>query len=345
MHMSDALLSPEVGAAFCAATAGVIAYSSYKLRSSTEDKLVPLMGVLGAFVFALQMINFSIPLTGSSGHFGGGLLLAILLGRHAGVITIASVLLVQALFFADGGILALGANVWNMGVYSCFIAYPVYKFITSSVNSPKKLFFASVAASVAGLQFGAFSVVLQTALSGRTELPFGLFAMFMQPIHLVIGIVEGVITAGIINYVKKERPELLTLTSSNSGSYSLKKISIAFLLAAIITGGIVSWFASENPDGLEWSISKVTGKPGFSYEVNSTIHSLTKVLHERKTAIFPDYNFITQKSANAEANQETVHPFKGISAGKSISGIIGSVMVLGMVAALSFGIKTIKKRY
>lgn len=223
MHMSDALLSPEVGVSFCAATAGVIAYSSYKLKTNTEDKLVPLMGVLGAFVFAMQMINFSIPFTGSSGHFVGGLLLSILLGPYAGVIAIASVLLVQALFFADGGILALGANIWNMGVYSCFISYPIYKLITNNNNSSKRLFFAAVAASVIGLQFGAFSVVLQTYLSGRSELPLTMFALFMQPIHLIIGIVEGVVTAGIISYVRKERPELLNITHYGANSHSFKK--------------------------------------------------------------------------------------------------------------------------
>src|SRR5574340_477120 len=106
MHMADALLSPAVGATFWAGTLGAIAYCSKKLKENMDEKLIPLMGVLGAFVFAAQMINFTIPATGSSGHLGGGLLLAVLLGPPAAFITIASVLMVQALFFADGGLLA-----------------------------------------------------------------------------------------------------------------------------------------------------------------------------------------------------------------------------------------------
>ena len=99
MHMADALLSPVVGGTMWAVSAGAIACCSAKLRKELDDRNVPLMGVLGAFIFAAQMINFTIPVTGSSGHLGGGLLLAILLGPHAAFLTIASVLVVQALFF------------------------------------------------------------------------------------------------------------------------------------------------------------------------------------------------------------------------------------------------------
>ena len=124
MHMADALLSPAVGGGFWAGTLGFIIYSAKRLRARMNERLIPLMGVLGAFVFAGQMINFTIPGTGSSGHLGGGMLLAILLGPHAAFIVIASILTVQALFFADGGLLALGCNIWNLGIYPCYIAYP-----------------------------------------------------------------------------------------------------------------------------------------------------------------------------------------------------------------------------
>jgi cobalt/nickel transport system permease protein len=116
MHMADALLSPAVGGTFWAGSIGAIAYASRKLRENLDDRLIPLMGVLGAFIFAGQMINFTIPGTGSSGHIGGGMLLAILIGPYAGFLVIASVLTIQALFFADGGLLALGANIWNLGI-------------------------------------------------------------------------------------------------------------------------------------------------------------------------------------------------------------------------------------
>lgn len=124
MHMADALLSPAVGGAMWAVTAGLTAYSARKLQNSPDESRVPLMGVLGAFIFAAQMINFSIPATGSSGHLGGGMILSILLGPYAAFLVLASVLIVQALFFADGGLLALGCNIFNMAFFPCFFAYP-----------------------------------------------------------------------------------------------------------------------------------------------------------------------------------------------------------------------------
>src|SRR5512134_667024 len=139
MHMADALLSPAVGGAMWAASSGTIAYCSAKVRAELDDRKAPLMGVLGAFVFAAQMINFSIPGTGSSGHLGGGLLLAILLGPHAAFLVIASVLVVQALFFADGGLLALGCNAFNLGFLPAFVAYPVlYRRIAGDRPGPAR---------------------------------------------------------------------------------------------------------------------------------------------------------------------------------------------------------------
>src|SRR5512134_1656202 len=155
MHMADALLSPAVGGAMWAASAGAIAYCSAKVRKEVDDRKVPLMGVLGAFLFAAQMINFSIPGTGSSGHLGGGLLLSILLGPHAAFLVIASVLVVQALFFADGGLLALGCNAFNLGFLPAFVAYPLlYRRIAGGRPGPARIAAASVAAAVAGLQMG-----------------------------------------------------------------------------------------------------------------------------------------------------------------------------------------------
>ena len=123
--MADALLSPSVGAAFWAASAAVVARSARRVGLSGDERLAPLMGTTGAFVFAAQMVNFAIPGTGSSGHLGGGLLLALLLGPDAAVVVVASILLVQALLFADGGLLALGANAWNLGVVPAFVAAPL----------------------------------------------------------------------------------------------------------------------------------------------------------------------------------------------------------------------------
>ena len=264
MHMADALLSPAVGTTLWAGTVAVGGYASKKLKERIDDRMIPLMGVLGAFIFAAQMINFTIPGTGSSGHLGGGMILAIILGPHAAFLVMASVLTVQALFFADGGLLALGCNIWNLGFYPCYLVYPLlYKPLIGDSQNPGRIVAVSLVSAIAALQLGAFSVVMETLLSGKSELPFGAFVLLMQPIHLAIGIIEGFVTAGVINYVRSARPELLeSIAASRSlgAEISLRKVMITFVVLAVITGGALSWFASTHPDGLEWSIEKVTGK-------------------------------------------------------------------------------------
>jgi cobalt/nickel transport system permease protein len=130
MHMSDSLLSPAVGLACAAVAAGMVAYSARRFAAEeAHDAKIPLAGVLGAFVFAGQMLNFAVPGTGSSGHIGGGLLLAVLLGPYAAFLTVAAVLVVQCLFFQDGGILALGCNILNLGFWPCLVGLPLYRLL------------------------------------------------------------------------------------------------------------------------------------------------------------------------------------------------------------------------
>lgn len=258
MHMADALISPAVGGTMWLAAAGLIGYSSRKVTQEADDRKVPLMGVLAAFVFAAQMINFAIPGTGSSGHLGGGMILAILLGPYAAFLAMASVLVVQAFFFADGGLLALGCNIFNLGFFSCFIAYPlIYRRIVGVCPTQAKIFLGSVLAAVVGLQLGSLSVVLQTFFSGISELPFKTFVLFMQPIHLAIGIAEGALTAAVVIFVWKARPEILGVPIRSS-RLSMEKILIIFLGAAILVGGVLSRWASRQPDGLEWAISRTS---------------------------------------------------------------------------------------
>ena len=248
MHMADALLSPAVGATMWAGAAGTIAYCSAKVRKGLDDRKVPLMGVLGAFLFAAQMINFTIPATGSSGHLGGGLLLAVLLGPHAAFLTIASVLMIQALFFADGGLLALGCNIINLGVFPAFVAYPlIYRPLAGTAPTRGRTAAASLAAAVVGLQLGAFAVVLETALSGIAALPFTAFLAVMQPIHLAIGVVEGVVTAAIIGFVRKARPDVFA-NGAPTGHGFLKSLVPAFLALALVTGGFCLLYTSDAAD-------------------------------------------------------------------------------------------------
>lgn len=340
--MADALLSPAVGATFWAGTLATIAYCSKKLKENLDEKSIPLMGVLGAFIFAAQMINFTIPATGSSGHLGGGMILAIILGPHAAFLVMASVLTVQSLFFADGGLLALGCNIWNLGIYPCFIAYPlIYKPLTRNNPGNGRILFASLLSSGIGLQMGAFSVVIETLLSGKSELPFGTFLLLMQPIHLGIGIVEGIVTAGVIGYVRTVRPELFESVPSSrplAAGISPKNVLVTFVILAAITGGALSWFASTFPDGLEWSIEKVYGKAELP-EKDGIVSVLKRV--QEKIAFLPDYAF--KKSEN-EIKQEGAAPsWPGVDMGTSLSGILGALIVIGVIMIIGVGIRAVRR--
>ena len=325
MHMADALLSPAVGGTMWAVSAGTIIYCSRTLRKEMEGGKAPLMGVLGAFLFAAQMINFTIPATGSSGHLGGGLLLAVLLGPAAAFITIASVLVVQALFFADGGMLALGCNIFNLGFFPAFIAYPfIYKPLAGSVPSKTRIAVAAMVAAIIGLQLGAFSVVLETVASGISSLPFATFTGFMQPIHLAIGVVEGLVTGAVVFFVYQARPEIIQSVQDAKplGATPLRNVLAAFLALALLTGGLVSWFASENPDGLEWAIAKISGTEELAGPEEG-LHAKLAALQE-SVAFLPDYTF--KKPVQQPENEAGTES----SLGTSVAGIVGGLLTLAI---------------
>lgn len=327
MHMADALLSPAVGGTLWVATAGAIAYASRKVRAELDDRKVPLMGVLGAFIFAAQMINFTIPGTGSSGHLGGGMILAILLGPHAAFLTLASVLSVQALFFADGGLLALGCNIFNLGIFPCFLAYPlIYRSLAGPAPSQGRIATASILAAVAGLQLGALGVVAETVLSGVSELPFRSFLLLMQPIHLAIGIVEGLITAAVVSFVWRAQPEILAPGTSPAplAPGALKKVAVTLAVAAALTGGVLSWFASTRPDGLEWAVSRVTGGRELAAR-EGAVHATLADLQE-ETAVLPDYGFREGAPVDAEA-------------GTTVSGLVGGLLTLFLAGLVGLFLK------
>lgn len=302
MHMADALVSTPVSI-----TAGVVAatflmISSRKVSRITRSDILPLMGVMGAFVFAAQMINFSIPGTGSSGHIVGGVLLGALLGPWAAFITLSSVLIIQCLLFADGGLMALGCNLVNMGVMTCLVSYPlVYRPIAGNSLKKWRIMTASILACILGLEFGATAVTLETELSGITELPTITFLSFMLPIHLVIGLCEGVATGIVLCFIASMRPALLVSDQSSVNDRADRKAglslrSVLWILAgvaAIMAAGF-TWIASGDPDGLEWSISKVAGSPEIA------------PASVPPTAIIPDYDSV-------------------------FSGLIGGVIVVALI--------------
>ncbi len=350
MHMADALISPAVGGTIWAATTGLAAFSAGKVQKELDERKIPLMGVLGAFVFAAQMINFSIPGTGSSGHLGGGLILAVLLGPYAGFLTIASVLIIQALFFADGGLLALGCNIFNLGFFPCFIAYPlIFKPLTRKVFSQSKIFIASIIAAIIGLQLGAFSVVLETLFSGISELPFKTFLLLMQPIHLAIGLVEGLVTAAVVGFILKVRPEILEKSAKGEayGKISIKQVLIGLIIVAALTGGVLSWFASAYPDGLEWSMFHTSGKEELA---------TTDIVHQRmadvqkKTALLPDYSFKEKTEPEEEKpsvgpKSESTETWPAVNGGTTISGLLGGALTLLLAGLIGAGLHVFKKKF
>ena len=324
MHMADALISPAVGATFWVASAAALAGSARRLKGSSNEQRIPLMGVLAAFIFAAQMINFTIPGTGSSGHLGGGMILAILLGPWAGFIAMASVLTVQALFFADGGLLALGCNIFNLGVPTCFIAYPfIYRPLIGSHPGVNRTLLVALLAAVIGLQLGAFGVVLETTFSGMAELPFNAFLLTMQPIHLGIGIIEGLVTAAVVSFVYKARPDFINATEPGQApALSIKQTALILLTVTLCTGGFVSWFASAHPDGLEWSITRVAGKERLASPQRGIHDRLGSV--QEKAALLPAYGFKGEEASKT---------------GTSTSGIIGGLLTLVVVSGIAFALR------
>ena len=329
MHMADALVAPAVAGTMYVAAGAAAAYSIKKVREEDDPKKIPVMGVMGAFVFATQMINFSIPGTGSSGHLCGGMLLSALLGPYAGFLTMIGVLLIQCLMFADGGLLALGANVWNMAFYGCFVgALLIWKPIMSKGMSKGKIILASILGCVLTLQLGAFSVTLETLASGITELPFSVFVATMQPIHLAIGAVEGLITAAVLCFVYEARPEILyaaTEAEKKQGSMSFKKTVATLAIIAALIGGGLSLFASANPDGLEWAMERIAGTTeieaaGGIYETFAGIQD--------KSAVLPDYAFKGSDSA----------------AGTSFSGVFGGAVVVAVCVGACYLFKFFKRK-
>ena len=347
MHMADALLSPAVGGVMWATSAAAIACSSRRLRRDLDDGRVPLMGVLAAFIFAAQMVNFAIPGTGSSGHLGGGLILAILLGPEAGFLAMASVLTVQALFFADGGLLALGCNIFNMGFFPCFITYPfIYRPLVGRQPTPGRLFAGAGAAAIAGLQLGACGVVVETALSGLSALPLGSFLLLMLPIHLAIGVVEGMVTALVIGFLRKARPELFmpTVSSRKLAGAPLRRILVGVLAATLLTAGGLSWLASSRPDGLEWAVSHAAA--GRTPDAPARGGAPLLAAFQEKIALLPGYGFRPDGGKGAEAQgaagSERRETSPAVKAETSVAGLVGGSLTL--LLAAGFGLLLRRRR-
>jgi cobalt/nickel transport system permease protein len=294
----------------------LIGWSASRLNKNLDERKVPLMGVMGAFVFAAQMINIAIPGTGSSGHLGGGLLLAVLLGPHAAFLTLFSVLAVQALLFGDGGLLALGANAFNLGFFPCFVCYPLlYRTAVGTSSTRARIFAGSLLAGIVGLQFGSLGVVAQTTLSGLTDLPALPFLLLMQPIHLAIGVIEGLATAGVLFFVTSAG----IVPHDSTGS---RRTALAFLVSALLLAGVVSLFASSQPDGLEWALERADPSSPVSSPVSSPASS--------PASSFPEaWSLKPAPSEPTEASPGT----------SATAGLLGTTITLLLAGLVAFALR------
>jgi len=209
VHIPDGFINIPTSAGFAAAAAGGIWYSLRRAATFLDDRRIPLAGLVAAFVFAAQMINFPVA-AGTSGHLIGGVLAAVLVGPWVGAVVLTVVLGVQGFFFADGGLSALGLNVFNMAVIGAMLGYLVFRgLLLLAPQRPSSL--AVVAGIAAGISvvLAALGFVLQYAIGGEGGVAIGTVAAAMIGVHLLIGIGEGLITVLVIGAVLRTRPDLV----------------------------------------------------------------------------------------------------------------------------------------
>ena len=292
LHIPDGFLNLLVSLTCWAVTVLVLSVAVSRTNKSLGEKQVPLMGIMAAFIFAAQMINFPVA-GGTSGHLLGGALAAIVLGPWAGMLVMAAVIAVQGLLFQDGGLLVMGANILNMGLLTAAIGYGLYRLV---VNSSKtvKLAVIGVAAWLS-VMAGALATSLQLWLSGTSNLQTVVIAML--GVHALIGLGEALITVAAVSFILRTRPDLLGEESASAqGGRGWMVAGIVIALVVVL----LSPLASSNPDGLE----RVAMDMGFIEAGQSAPYE-----------IIPDYTL----------------PFLGETpVSTSAAGAIGVLVVLGI---------------
>jgi cobalt/nickel transport system permease protein len=259
MHIPDAVLDPRVAAATAAVGVSGLAWGLRVVERRLQDRTTALMGVMSAFIFAAQMVNFPVG-PGVSGHLLGGVLASVLLGPWAGAVVIAAVLLVQCFLFGDGGLTALGANFVNMGLIGSVGGYAIYAPIRRLLGGRRGILAASMIAAwfTVLLASGACAVELSLS-SGRGD--FFRILSWMALVHAGIGLGEALITGLVVRFVLLTRPDLIAveekdvpssdeLAPAPSGKWL--HLSVAGLGIALAVAVFLSPFASEHPDGLEF---------------------------------------------------------------------------------------------
>ncbi len=208
MHIPDGFLDAKTWISLSAISAGVVAISVARANKKLGEKHIPLMGIMSAFIFAAQMLNFPVA-GGTSGHFMGGVLATILLGPFAGVLIMTTVLIVQCFIFGDGGITSLGANVFNMAVIGSVLGYLIYFTFYKIIKGKTGRFIGAFIAAWSSIVLAAGFCALELAISGTSPLKVTLTTML--GVHCIIGIGEAVITVAVISFVLATRSDLLEL--------------------------------------------------------------------------------------------------------------------------------------
>lgn len=249
MHIPDGMLQAPTWVPAWLGSAGVLAYAIREVRKRMSDGTIVMMAVLAALIFALQMLNFPVA-GGTSGHFAGGAAAAIVLGLWPAMLVMAAVVTVQAVFFADGGITALGANMFTMAIVGPLVGYGVYQAVTRLRDARTVKLVAAFAAAWSACVVAALAAGGLLWLSGRAPLGPVLGAMGFW--HALIGLGEGAITAGLVGYLLAVRPDLLERGERPpADARSVRKTALGLSIIALVAVG-VSFIASSSPDGLEF---------------------------------------------------------------------------------------------
>jgi len=301
MHIPDGFLSVLVSVVLWLFSVAAIAISLRNVNKDLGERQVPLMGVLAAAIFAGQMLNFTVA-GGTSGHLMGAAIATILLGPWAAILVMTCVVGVQALIFQDGGLLALGANIFNMGIIGVAVSYTAYQFFRkASGGKPWGIFVGGFVSAWLSIEIAALAVGLQLALSGTS--PANIAVPAMGGIHAVIGIGEGLITVGALAFIFASRRDLLLGgVSTVRGGRAMWVVGLVIALAL----AILSPLASSHPDGLEW----VAEQKGFLDAAQGPVYDL-----------IPDYVF-------PGVSNEALATI--------LAGILGALIVFGVALLVAY---------
>ncbi|HLE52858.1 MAG TPA: energy-coupling factor ABC transporter permease [Anaerolineales bacterium] len=308
MHIPDGFLSVAVSVFLWIVSIVVVGYALKRVGKDLGERQVPMMGVLAAAIFAGQMLNFAVA-GGTSGHLMGAALASILLGPWAAVLVLTSVVSIQALIFQDGGLLALGANIFNMGIVGVAVAYMAYHTLRKLAGGRKwGLYLGGFIAAWLSIEVAALSVALQLALSNTS--PANLAIPAMAGVHALIGVGEGLITVGALAFLSTARRDLVE--AGEAGPIKGSLVWVAGLLIALVLA-IASPLASARPDGLE----RIAGQLGFLDAARSS-----------RSQIIPDY------------------AFPGVSntaLATILAGMIGVLIVFGVALAVGYARRSVRR--